>query len=133
MSLLELYFKVPSVTQCPAPLNREMGMELFRTHIISNEVVEQRTVAGLLQLIARERSGELVDRQLMKSLLKMLSDLQVVPCARVCNACSITTQTLKCVVACSCRFTRLRSRTASWQLRMSCTRQRDRVACKISL
>ena len=54
-----------------------MGLELFRAHIISNTIVEQRTIDGLLQLISRERNGELVDRQLLKSLLKMLSDLQV--------------------------------------------------------
>ena len=54
-----------------------MGLELFRQHIISNTVVQNRTVDGILQLIERERSGEMVDRQLLKSLLKMLSDLQV--------------------------------------------------------
>ena len=55
-----------------------MGLELFRSHIISNMVVQNRTVDGVLQLIQRERNGEIVDRQLLKSLLKMLSDLQVI-------------------------------------------------------
>ena len=54
-----------------------MGLDLFRVHIISNTVVQTRTVDGILLLIARERNGEAVDRQLLKSLLRMLSDLQV--------------------------------------------------------
>ena len=54
-----------------------MGLDLFRVHIISNHIVESRTVDGILLLIERERNGEAVDRQLLKSLLRMLSDLQV--------------------------------------------------------
>lgn len=56
---------------------RDMGLDLFRTHIISHQIVQAKTVNGLLQLIERERGGEAVDRQLLKSLLRMLSDLQV--------------------------------------------------------
>ncbi|CAH1781894.1 unnamed protein product [Owenia fusiformis] len=55
----------------------DMGLELFRQHIISNRVVQGRCVDGLLLLIERERNGEAVDRQLLKSLLRMLSDLQI--------------------------------------------------------
>ena len=54
-----------------------MGLELFRVHIISNDVVQSRTVEGILELIEKERNGEAVDRQLLKNLLRMLSDLQV--------------------------------------------------------
>ena len=54
-----------------------MGLDLFRQHIISDKVVETRTVDGLLKLIERERNGEAVNRQLLKSLLRMLSDLNV--------------------------------------------------------
>ena len=56
---------------------RDMGLELFRTHIMFHPLVQKRTVDGILQLIKRERTGEAVDRQLIKSLLRMLSDLQV--------------------------------------------------------
>ena len=56
---------------------RDMGLDLFRVHIISNQTVQSRTVDGILLLIEKERSGEQVDRQLLKSLLRMLSDLQV--------------------------------------------------------
>lgn len=54
-----------------------MGLELFRTHVMFHPLVQKRTVDGILQLIKRERTGEAVDRQLIKSLLRMLSDLQV--------------------------------------------------------
>lgn len=54
-----------------------MGLDLFRTHIVGHHIVQSRTVDGLLQLIDRERSGEAVDRGRLKSLLRMLSDLQV--------------------------------------------------------
>ena len=54
-----------------------MGLELFRVHIISNVKVQTRTVDGVLVLIEKERNSETVDRQLLKSLLRMLSDLQV--------------------------------------------------------
>ncbi|XP_014681402.1 PREDICTED: cullin-4A-like [Priapulus caudatus] len=55
----------------------DMGLELFRVHIISNRSVQNRTVVGLLLLIESERNGEAVDRSLLKSLLRMLSDLQI--------------------------------------------------------
>ncbi|XP_069105312.1 cullin-4A-like [Argopecten irradians] len=55
----------------------DMGLDLFRSQIVGHHIVQTRTVDGLLQLIQRERSGEAVDRQLMKSLLRMLSDLQI--------------------------------------------------------
>ncbi|KAL2770497.1 cullin-4A isoform 2, partial [Daubentonia madagascariensis] len=55
----------------------DMGLELFRNHIISDKMVQSKTIDGILLLIARERSGEAVDRSLLRSLLSMLSDLQV--------------------------------------------------------
>ena len=54
-----------------------MGLDLFRAHIISNRTVQTRTVDGLLRLIESERGGDVVDHSLLKSLLRMLSDLQV--------------------------------------------------------
>ena len=56
---------------------RDLGLELFRVHIVTNPIVQARTVGGILHLIERERNGEAVDRQLLKSLLRMLCDLQV--------------------------------------------------------
>jgi cullin-4 len=55
----------------------DMGLELFRCHIISNPRVQKRTVSGSLDLILQERRQESVDRSLLKSLLRMLSDLQI--------------------------------------------------------
>lgn len=52
-------------------------MELFRTHIVSDSGVQKRTVDGILEQIELERNGETIDRSLLRSLLGMLSDLQV--------------------------------------------------------
>lgn len=55
----------------------DMGLDLFRSHIAMNTLVQSRTVDGLLLLIEKERTGDSVDRTLLKSLLRMLSDLQI--------------------------------------------------------
>ncbi|XP_049882276.1 cullin-4A [Pectinophora gossypiella] len=55
----------------------DMGLDLFRHHIALNTLVQTRTVDGLLMLIERERAGDAVDISLLKSLLRMLSDLQI--------------------------------------------------------
>ncbi|XP_048827558.1 cullin-4A [Brienomyrus brachyistius] len=55
----------------------DTGLELFRTHIVSDHAVQSRTVDGILEQIERERNGETIDRSLLRSLLSMLSDLQV--------------------------------------------------------
>uniref|UniRef100_A0A8D2MN48 Cullin 4A n=1 Tax=Zonotrichia albicollis TaxID=44394 RepID=A0A8D2MN48_ZONAL len=55
----------------------DMGLELFRNHIINDKQVQTKTIDGILLLIERERNGEAVDRSLLRSLLSMLSDLQV--------------------------------------------------------
>lgn len=55
----------------------DMGLDLFRNHIALNNLVQKRTVDGLLYLIEKERHGDAVDRTLLKSLLRMLSDLQI--------------------------------------------------------
>lgn len=56
---------------------RDAGLELFRTHIVSDSAVQKRTVEGILEQIELERNGETIDRSLLRSLLGMLSDLQV--------------------------------------------------------
>lgn len=56
---------------------RDLGLELFRDHIAINHIVQSRTVEGILMLIEKERNGETVDRTLLKSLLRMFSDLQI--------------------------------------------------------
>uniref|UniRef100_A0A8D3DC92 Cullin-4A n=1 Tax=Scophthalmus maximus TaxID=52904 RepID=A0A8D3DC92_SCOMX len=54
----------------------DTGLELFRTHIVSDSAVQKRTVDCILEQIEMERNGETVDRSLLRSLLGMLSDLQ---------------------------------------------------------
>ncbi|KAL1121990.1 hypothetical protein AAG570_003398 [Ranatra chinensis] len=55
----------------------DMGLDLFRHHVVMNSLVQTRIVDGLLMLIEKERQGDTVDRTLLKSLLRMLSDLQI--------------------------------------------------------
>ncbi|XP_061691117.1 cullin-4B isoform X1 [Syngnathoides biaculeatus] len=55
----------------------DMGLELFRFYIISDLKVQSKTIDGILLLIEMERSGEAIDRSLLRSLLSMLSDLQI--------------------------------------------------------
>ncbi|XP_044764848.1 cullin-4A [Coccinella septempunctata] len=55
----------------------DMGLELFRKYIVLNTLVQTRIVEGLLMLIEKERHGDKVDRTLLKSLLRMLTDLQI--------------------------------------------------------
>ena len=55
----------------------DLSLELFKTHVITNKTVQVRCINGLLLLIERERSGELIDRSLVKNLLNMLYKLQV--------------------------------------------------------
>ncbi|MGH0173512.1 UNVERIFIED_CONTAM: hypothetical protein FKN15_065706 [Acipenser sinensis] len=55
----------------------DMGLELFRFYIISDQKVQNKTIDGILLLIERERSGEAIGRSLLRSLLSMLSDLQI--------------------------------------------------------
>ncbi|XP_062522147.1 cullin-4A-like isoform X2 [Corticium candelabrum] len=55
----------------------EMGLELFKVHVASQDTVKSKAVDGILCLIESERTGEQVDRTLVKSLVRMLVDLQM--------------------------------------------------------
>ncbi|CAF0834679.1 unnamed protein product [Brachionus calyciflorus] len=55
----------------------DLGLDLFKNYIIINKTVQTRCISGLLTLIDSERSGELIDRSLVKSLLTMLYKLQL--------------------------------------------------------
>ncbi|KAG8525010.1 Cullin-4A, partial [Galemys pyrenaicus] len=54
----------------------DMGLELFKSHIICEQSVQSKTVNGILLLIEKERNGEMIDQGLVERLLVMLSDLQ---------------------------------------------------------
>ncbi|GJQ68033.1 hypothetical protein Trydic_g10668 [Trypoxylus dichotomus] len=55
----------------------DTGLDLFRQYILQYTLVQTRVVEGLLMLIEKERQGDAVDRTLLKSLLRMLTDLQI--------------------------------------------------------
>ncbi|KAA0202176.1 hypothetical protein HAZT_HAZT006072 [Hyalella azteca] len=55
----------------------DMGLELFRVHVMGEAVVETRVIDGLLMMVQKERAGETIDRSLIKSLLRMLSSLHL--------------------------------------------------------
>lgn len=66
---------------CPTPLLIGdvflSAMLLTRFCVQALPEVEAKTVAGILTLVERERTGEDVNRPLLRSLLRMLSALQV--------------------------------------------------------
>lgn len=55
----------------------DMGLELFRLYLQGLPEVQGKTVTGILTLVERERTGEDINRPLLRSLLRMLSALQV--------------------------------------------------------
>ena len=55
----------------------DSGLYIFRDVIVRHECVRDRLRARLLLCIERERHGELIDRDLIKSILRMLVDLGV--------------------------------------------------------
>ena len=52
-----------------------MGLQIFRTHLSRRPEIARKAVQGLLALIESERSGDQVERMLLRSLLRMLHDL----------------------------------------------------------
>ncbi|XP_037953327.1 cullin-4A [Teleopsis dalmanni] len=78
MRSIFLYLDRTYVLQTPSVHSIwDMGLDLFRTHIALDTMVQRRTVEGLLMLIEKERTGDVVDRALIKSLVRMLCDLQI--------------------------------------------------------
>jgi len=55
----------------------DMGLALFKEHIVMHEDVLAALLRGLLDQITSERKGDSVDRSLLKSLLKLFSSLQI--------------------------------------------------------
>ncbi|KAI1716326.1 cullin family domain-containing protein [Ditylenchus destructor] len=55
----------------------DSGLEAFRCVVVDNTQIKNRTVQGLLTLIETERAGVQVNRQLLKSLLRMFMNLQI--------------------------------------------------------
>uniref|UniRef100_A0A0D9VL05 Cullin family profile domain-containing protein n=1 Tax=Leersia perrieri TaxID=77586 RepID=A0A0D9VL05_9ORYZ len=63
---------VPQSRRTPV---HELGLNLWRDHIIHSAMIHSRLLDTLLDLIHRERMGEMINRGLMRSITKMLMDL----------------------------------------------------------
>ncbi|CAD6249503.1 unnamed protein product [Miscanthus lutarioriparius] len=63
---------VPTSHRTPV---HELGLNLWRDHIIRSPMIHSRLVNTLLDLIKGERMGEVINRGLMRSITKMLMDL----------------------------------------------------------
>uniref|UniRef100_M8CEC8 Cullin-3 n=1 Tax=Aegilops tauschii TaxID=37682 RepID=M8CEC8_AEGTA len=63
---------VPTSHRTPV---HELGLNLWRDHIIHYPMIHGRLLDTLLDLIHRERMGEVINRGLMRSITKMLMDL----------------------------------------------------------
>ncbi|KAJ3295095.1 Cullin-4 [Borealophlyctis nickersoniae] len=55
----------------------DMGIELFRSNIMDDTDVRRKTIEGILDEIERERNGDQVSRELLRSLLRMFLDLSI--------------------------------------------------------
>ncbi|PKA49069.1 Cullin-3B [Apostasia shenzhenica] len=63
---------VPSSHKTPV---HELGLNLWRDNIIHSSKIQTRLVSTLLDLIQKERTGEVINRGLMRNVTKMLMDL----------------------------------------------------------
>jgi len=53
----------------------QLGLDLWRDHVVRHASISARLKGILLDFVKRERSGELIDKQLMRATTKMLVDL----------------------------------------------------------
>ena len=63
---------IPSAQKTPV---YELGLNLWRDNIVHSSKIQTRLRTTLLELILRERSGEVINRGLMRNITKMLTDL----------------------------------------------------------
>ncbi|XP_078149194.1 cullin-3B-like [Carex rostrata] len=56
---------------------KEVGLNLWREHIIESPKIQTRLVESLLEQIHRERMGEVINHGLMRNVMKMLTELGV--------------------------------------------------------
>ncbi|RKO84075.1 Cullin repeat-like-containing domain protein, partial [Blyttiomyces helicus] len=55
----------------------DMGLDLFRKNIMDDAEVRKRTVEGILLEIEKERNGDQISRELLRTLLRMFIDLSI--------------------------------------------------------
>uniref|UniRef100_A0A7S1SLI1 Cullin family profile domain-containing protein n=1 Tax=Tetraselmis chuii TaxID=63592 RepID=A0A7S1SLI1_9CHLO len=53
----------------------QLGLDLWRDHVVRRKSINDRLRGILLDFVRKERSGELIDKQLMRATTKMLVDL----------------------------------------------------------
>ncbi|CAI9096621.1 OLC1v1032812C1 [Oldenlandia corymbosa var. corymbosa] len=63
---------IPSNHKTPV---HELGLNLWRDNVIHSSKIQTRLLDTLLELILRERTGEVINRGLMRNIIKMLMDL----------------------------------------------------------
>ncbi|TYH19247.1 hypothetical protein ES288_A05G337800v1 [Gossypium darwinii] len=63
---------IPDTHKTPV---HEPGLNLWRDNIIHSGKIQSRLLSTLLELVHRERTGEVIDRGLMRNIVKMLMDL----------------------------------------------------------
>lgn len=63
---------VPNYNKTPV---HELGLNLWRDHVVRSSKIKARLLDTILDLIHRERSGEVINRGLMRNITKMLMDL----------------------------------------------------------
>jgi cullin-4 len=55
----------------------DLGLHLWRDNVLADPDVEKKLILGLLTLVERERDGEMVERDLVKNLIRMLASVGV--------------------------------------------------------
>ncbi|KAF5180491.1 Cullin-3b [Thalictrum thalictroides] len=63
---------IPNTHKTPV---HELGLNLWRDHIIHSSEIQTRLLTMLLELVQRERTGEVINRGLMRNVIKMLMEL----------------------------------------------------------
>uniref|UniRef100_A0AB38Z7I0 Cullin family n=1 Tax=Paeonia suffruticosa TaxID=45171 RepID=A0AB38Z7I0_PAESU len=63
---------IPSTHKTPV---HELGLNLWRDNIIHSNKIQIRLLDTLLELVLRERTGEVINRGLMRNVIKMLMDV----------------------------------------------------------
>ncbi|CAM6110045.1 unnamed protein product [Calypogeia fissa] len=61
----------------PKPPLQQVGLDLWKQHIMREPNTRDRFVKAVLELVHRERTGKVIDRRLMRSLMEMLLDLDL--------------------------------------------------------
>ncbi|CAA0834686.1 Cullin-3A [Striga hermonthica] len=63
---------IPSTHKTPV---HELGLNLWRDNVVHSAKIQPRLLNTILDLILRERSGQVINRGLMRNVVKMLMDL----------------------------------------------------------